>query len=97
MNSDRDRSRSWVLRSHLTGGWSYRVLGDLPTARPLRPGERRRHVDALNATRGDVGRVARGYELPEEAVRAVIAYYRRHQAAIDARINANAANFGAFA
>lgn len=51
-------------------------------------------VDALVATDQDVGRVARNYELPEEAVDAAVAYYRRHRVAIDAHARANAAVFG---
>lgn len=54
-------------------------------------------IDALAATGGDVGRVAGEYELPDDAVRAAVQFYRRHQAAIDARIRANAAAFGALA
>jgi hypothetical protein len=36
--------------------------------------------------KGDIGQTARDYELPEEAVRAADAYYRRHKALINARI-----------
>lgn len=50
-------------------------------------------IDALVATDHDVLRVARNYEIPEEAVRAAIAFYRRHPDAIDARARANAAFF----
>lgn len=39
----------------------------------------------------DLARVAHDYRLPEEAVRAALAYYRRSRAVIDARIEANAA------
>lgn len=35
-------------------------------------------------------KVAAAYRLPEEAVRAALAYYQRHRCAIDARIAANA-------
>jgi uncharacterized protein (DUF433 family) len=54
-------------------------------------------VDALVAADHDLARVARDYELPEEAVRAAVAFYDRHRAAIDARIRANAAVYGAYA
>lgn len=40
---------------------------------------------------GDAERVADDYDLPQEAVTAALAYYRRHRAVIDARIAANAA------
>lgn len=53
-------------------------------------------VDALHAADFDVARVARAYRIPDEAVQAVGAYYRRHRDAIDARGKANAADFGAF-
>jgi uncharacterized protein (DUF433 family) len=43
------------------------------------------------AIAGDVDEVAQDYDLPREAVKAAFAYYRRHQAALDARIAANAA------
>ncbi len=35
---------------------------------------------------GDVAQVMASYDLPEDAMRAVLAYYRRHKAVIDARI-----------
>ncbi len=37
--------------------------------------------------------VARAYDIPQEAVAAAFAYYRRHQQVIDARIALNAAAF----
>ena len=43
----------------------------------------------------DVARVAADYDLPPEAVGAAIAYYREHQRAIDARIEAHDAAFAA--
>jgi hypothetical protein len=52
-------------------------------------------IDALTAAHGDVGQVARDYRIPEDAVHAAHAFYRRHRAAIDARARANAAAFGA--
>lgn len=39
----------------------------------------------------DVAEVARAYELPPDAVRAALAYYRRHPLQIDAKLAANAA------
>lgn len=48
-------------------------------------------VGYWRAVRGDVARVAYDYRLPTEAVQAALAYYQRHQAAIDARLEANAA------
>ena len=38
---------------------------------------------------GDVDWVARGFAVPREAVETAIVDYREHQAAIDARIEAN--------
>ncbi len=54
-------------------------------------------IDALDAAEHDLARVAREYELPEDAVRAAVVFSRRHREAIDARARANAAAFGAFA
>jgi uncharacterized protein (DUF433 family) len=48
-------------------------------------------VGHAQATGGDSEEVARDYDLPREAVEAAMAYYRRHKAAIDTRIAANAA------
>ena len=39
----------------------------------------------------DVAEVARAYDLPPDAVRAALAYYRRHPLQIDAHLAANAA------
>jgi uncharacterized protein (DUF433 family) len=52
------------------------------------------HVWALvsyyqQAVKNDVDRVAADYEIPREAVEAALAYYRKHQKAIDARILLN--------
>jgi len=46
-------------------------------------------VGHLPAVDGDVDRVAAEYAIPREAVEAALAYYRRHQALIDARLDAN--------
>ncbi len=46
-------------------------------------------VGYLRMVDGDVARVASDYDLPREAVEAALAYYRRHQAALDARLAAN--------
>lgn len=48
-------------------------------------------VAHFHAGDDDAERVARDYDLPDEAVRAALAYYRRHKAAIEARMAANAA------
>ncbi|MGD9893934.1 MAG: DUF433 domain-containing protein [Dehalococcoidia bacterium] len=50
-------------------------------------------VGHMNAVHSRVVRVAEDYDLPVEAVEAAMEYYRRHQAAIDARLEANAAHF----
>jgi uncharacterized protein (DUF433 family) len=53
------------------------------------------HVWALvghyHAVDCDVDRVAADYHLPREAVEAALAYYRRHKAIIDNRLEANVA------
>jgi uncharacterized protein (DUF433 family) len=41
----------------------------------------------------DIDRVAADYEVPREAVEAALAYYRRHAAAINARIASHVAAF----
>lgn len=43
-------------------------------------------VRALRMQDGDIGQTAADWELPEEAVRAVVAFYRRYRDYIDARI-----------
>jgi uncharacterized protein (DUF433 family) len=43
------------------------------------------------AMQGDRAATAHNYDIPLEALQAAEAYYRRHQAAIDARIAVNAA------
>ena len=50
-------------------------------------------VGHMNAVHGRVAQVAEDYNLPVEAVEAALEYYRRHQATIDARLEANAAHF----
>jgi uncharacterized protein (DUF433 family) len=50
-------------------------------------------VGHMNAVHGQVAQVAEDYDLPYEAVEAALAYYDRHRAAIDARLQANAASF----
>lgn len=40
---------------------------------------------------GDAAQVANDYDIPREAVEAALAYYRRHQNVIEARLAANAA------
>jgi uncharacterized protein (DUF433 family) len=48
-------------------------------------------IGYLRAVDGDLARTAQDYDVPEEAVRAAVAYYRRHQRAIDARLIENSA------
>ena len=45
------------------------------------------------AAGGDADRVAADYELPREAVEAALAYYRQHEASVDARIAGHDAAF----
>ena len=68
--------------------------------RPYETGEPRLRPSAVpvwaiighwQATGRDASEVAKDYEVPEVEVRAALAYYKRHRAAIDARIAANAA------
>ncbi|MBI4504454.1 MAG: hypothetical protein HY691_02875 [Chloroflexi bacterium] len=44
-----------------------------------------------SAVNRDIARVAKDYGLPEDAVAAVLAFYRQHSAVIDARIATDAA------
>ena len=46
-------------------------------------------VGYWKANGGNIARVADGYGIPTEAVDAALAYYRRHQAAIENRLDAN--------
>lgn len=46
-------------------------------------------VGYLHVYEGDVHAVAQTYELPDEPIKAALAYYRRHAAALDARLAAN--------
>jgi hypothetical protein len=50
-------------------------------------------IAALRANDQDAERVARDYDIPMEAMDAALAYYRRHQAIIDAKILLNEAAF----
>ncbi len=47
-------------------------------------------IGDLRTNGGDVVCTAAGYDLPEEAVRAAIAYYERHRMLIDNRLDRNA-------
>jgi len=47
-------------------------------------------VGYLEAVDGDVAQASHDYRLPEEAVEAALAYYRRYKTFIDARLEANA-------
>ena len=46
-------------------------------------------IGHLRSVDGDVGRVAKGYDVPEDAVRAAMAYYQQHRTLIDNRLEAN--------
>ncbi|MDQ6832954.1 MAG: hypothetical protein M3008_06110, partial [Chloroflexota bacterium] len=46
-------------------------------------------IGYLSRASGDVQRVAEDYDIPVEAVEAVIAYYNEHQVLLDARRAAN--------
>ena len=48
-------------------------------------------IPHLQAENGDVDAVAAAYDLTPEQVEAAVAFHRRNQAVIDARIEANAA------
>ena len=48
-------------------------------------------IGYLEAVSGNIDRVAEDYDLPVDAVRAAVAYYRQHKEIIDARLAANAA------
>jgi uncharacterized protein (DUF433 family) len=52
-------------------------------------------IGQLQLDYGKAESVAGAYDLPVEAVEAALAYYQRHQAAIDKRIAANRAFFAA--
>lgn len=46
-------------------------------------------IGHLRSLSGDINRVAHGYDVSEDAVKAAMAYYRRHCAVIDNRLQAN--------
>jgi uncharacterized protein (DUF433 family) len=48
-------------------------------------------LEAANS--GDLDEAAADYDIPREAVEAALAYYEQHKAAIDARIEAQRAQF----
>ncbi len=48
-------------------------------------------IGHLQGVDGDVAEVAADYQVPCEAVEAAVAYYRKHQHFIEARLAANAA------
>jgi len=50
-------------------------------------------IGHMNAVQGRIAQAAQDYDLPEEAIMAALAHYRDHRAAIDARLEANAASF----
>ncbi len=47
-------------------------------------------IGYLEGVDGDVAQTAVAYRVPEEAVEAALAYYRKHQHLIEARLTANA-------
>ena len=48
-------------------------------------------IGYLKAMDWDVAEVAHEFDVPQEAIEAALAYYRRHQCFIDARLAENAA------
>lgn len=46
-------------------------------------------VGQYHALDGDLAQIAQDFDLPEEAVEAALAYYRRYRLVIDARLAAN--------
>lgn len=48
-------------------------------------------IGHLPAAKGEPAQVARDYHIPIEAMEAALAYYHQHRAAIDAKLEANAA------
>lgn len=52
-------------------------------------------IGDLPLVNGDATALAAEYEIPTEAAEAAIAYYRHHQAEIDARLARNASIFAA--
>jgi uncharacterized protein (DUF433 family) len=69
-----------------------------PHKRPIADARIRGHGVAVwaivahyDATTGNADQVAAGFNPPVEAVRAALAYYKRHKKLIDARITINAA------
>jgi uncharacterized protein (DUF433 family) len=52
-------------------------------------------IDALRAAENDVARIADEYDVPADAIRAALRFYRAHPAEIDAQINDHALFYGA--
>src|SRR5258708_32970211 len=50
-------------------------------------------IGYLEAVENSVDRVAQDYDIPVEAVRAAMAYYRKNKEIIDARLGANMGDF----
>ncbi|HET8629072.1 MAG TPA: hypothetical protein VFL91_16745 [Thermomicrobiales bacterium] len=83
MDTEQDLIARWVERNpHRPGIAEARVVGYGVPVWAL--------AGYLLMVEGDAERVAGDYDLPRDAVAAALAYYRRHQAVIDARIAANA-------
>ena len=51
-------------------------------------------ISELQASDNDIARVAHDYQVPEKALQAVLAFYRQHPAAIDAKILEHDVYFG---
>jgi uncharacterized protein (DUF433 family) len=68
---------------HAPGAADVRIKGDAVPVWAL--------IGHYEATGRDAAEVARGYRIPREAMEAALAYYERHRAVIQARIEANAA------
>lgn len=54
-----------------------------------------RTIAYLELNGWDISDAAPDYEIPPEAIKAAVAYYRQHEDAIDARITINRASFSA--
>jgi uncharacterized protein (DUF433 family) len=88
MNKDASRSAMpvgrWVEQDPDRPGAAYARLAEYGT-----------HIWALighlPAAQNDPAQVARDYHIPAEAMEAALAYYHEHRAAIDAKLEADAA------
>jgi uncharacterized protein (DUF433 family) len=89
MSTDADEliARYIVLGPEATGPTGARVAGAGVRVWAL--------IGYLRANEQDIARAAADYEIPVDAVRAALAYYERHRAAIDARLTGHASFFTA--